>query len=271
MLLTVKQLSVTFKPSGQDIVHAVQNINFLLKNRETLAIVGESGSGKSVTTLALTQLLPKSAQCEVQGEVKIEDSNNVLQFSEKQMYFIRGAKIAYVFQDPSTALNPVLTVGYQIAETIRRHQPRIAVKESVFSLLKQVGIGDIERCYKAYPFELSGGMQQRIMIAIALACRPKILIADEPTTALDVSSQKRIMDLLKQIQMQEKLAIILITHNLGLVKNFAHRVLVMLHGKMVEQGLTDDILQQPQHPYTRALIQCVPSIRNPRKKLVTID
>lgn len=271
MLLSVKQLSVSFTLPDTSVVRAVQGIDFSMADGELLAIVGESGSGKSVTALALTQLLPKSAQCEVRGEVCIENSDNILAFSEKQMQSVRGAKIAYIFQDPSTALNPVLTVGYQIAEAVRLHQPRQNPKKCTFSLLHRVGIRDLERCYKAYPFELSGGMQQRVMIAIALACRPKILVADEPTTALDVSLQKRIMDLLKDIQAQEKLSIILITHNLGLVKNFAHRTLVMLRGKIVEQGPTEDLLRHPQHPYTRALIQCVPSLKHPCDRLTTIE
>lgn len=270
-MLSVKQLRVSFTLPDKSVMRAVQGIDFSMEDGELLAIVGESGSGKSVTALALTQLLPQSTPCEVWGKVCIEDSGNILEFSEKQMQSVRGSKIAYIFQDPSTALNPVLTAGYQIAEAVRRHQPGQNPKKCTFSLLRRVGIRDLERCYKAYPFELSGGMQQRVMIAIALACRPKILVADEPTTALDVSLQKRIMDLLKNIQVQEKLSIILITHNLGLVKNFAHRTLVMLHGKIVEQGPTEALLRHPQHPYTRALIQCVPSLKYPCNRLTTIE
>lgn len=270
-VLSVKDLRVQFAHEN-DFVEVVHGLNFELHKGESLSIVGESGSGKSVTALALTQLLPKKPKCVLSGEVFVENSGNVLQYNEKQLQKIRGEQIAYIFQNPSTSLNPVLTVGYQVGEAVRLHQPKIKdVKKVVLDLLEKVGLKNVERCYNSYPFKLSGGMQQRVMIAIALACRPQILIADEPTTALDVTLQKQIMDLLKSLQTSENLSIILITHNLSLVKNFAQNVLVMFRGKFVERGSTEQILSKAQHPYTQALISCIPSLKNPQKKLMSID
>ncbi len=271
VVLSVKDLCVQFS-SNRKTVEVIHDVNFDLHKGETLAIVGESGSGKSVTALALTQLLPKNSQCFLSGEVFLKNSENLLTYSEKQLRTIRGKRIAYIFQNPSTSLNPSLTVGYQIGEAVNLHQPDVKnIKKVVFTLLAKVGLIDCERYYKAYPFELSGGMQQRIMIAIALACRPQILIADEPTTALDVTLQKQIMDLLKMLQASEDLSIILITHNLGLVKNFAQNILVMFRGSIVERGTTEQILKHAKHPYTKALIDCIPSLRNPKKKLISIN
>jgi len=270
-VLSVKDLRVQFAQE-EGFVEVVHGLNFELHKGEILAIVGESGSGKSVTALGLTQLLPKRPQCILSGEVFVNNTGNLLQYTEKQLQKIRGKQIAYIFQNPSTSLNPSLTVGYQVGEAVRLHQPQVKdVKKVVLETLEKVGLKELERCYKAYPFELSGGMQQRVMIAIALACKPQILIADEPTTALDVTLQKQIMDLLKALQVSENLSIILITHNLGLVKNFAQNVLVMFRGKIVEQGSTEQILSQAQHPYTQALINCIPSLKNPQKKLISID
>ncbi len=265
MLLTVKDLCIRFNRTV-----AVNHINFSLVQGETLAIVGESGSGKSVTALSLAQLLPRKSYCEVTGEILI-NGENILRYNEHQLRKIRGKQVAYVFQDPSTSLNPSLTIGFQIGEAVRLHQPEHKnVKKVVLELLYKVGL-DPERCYKSYPFELSGGMQQRAMIAMALGCCPKILVADEPTTALDVTLQKQIMDLIKHLQEQENLSVILITHNLSLVKNFADTVLVMFKGEIVERGSTEKILHEPQHPYTRALLQCIPSLKNPKQRLTTIE
>ena len=271
MLLSVKHLCVSFVSSVGEHVQAVRNVSFTINSGETLAIVGESGSGKSVTALTLTKLLSKKAHVSISGEVLLEKYGNILLSSESQIRKIRGAEIAYIFQDPSTSLNPALTIGYQIKEAVCLHQPKENAKALSLQLLENVGLHDSKRIYHAYPFELSGGMQQRAMIAIALACRPKLLVADEPTTALDVTLQKEIIDLLVQIQKQQKLAILLITHNLGLVKGFAHRVLVMQRGEMVEQGTTQKILYHPEHPYTKALLQCVPSLKHPRERLATIS
>ena len=264
MLLEVKDLSIRFNSNV-----AVKDVSFSLDRGETLAIVGESGSGKSVTALSLARLLPKEPYCNLQGEVLI-NGINILRFDEHQLKKIRGSEVAYIFQNPSTSLNPALTIGFQVGESVRLHQPLIKdVKDCTFKLLEKVGL-DAERCYKAYPFELSGGMQQRAMIAMALGCCPKILIADEPTTALDVTLQKQIMDLIKSLKKQEDLSVILITHNLSLVKDFANEVLVMFQGEIVERGRTEQILNEPHHPYTRALLQCVPSLKHPKERLVTI-
>lgn len=268
-ILSVKDLNITFRRRG---VHeVVKHISFDVFPKETLAIVGESGSGKSVTALSLTRLLPRPPYCTLKGSITYQEQD-VMSMSEKELHRIRGAGIAYIFQEPSTSFNPVFTIGYQIAEVVKIHLPEIDnVQDYVIQTLKKVGLEDGLRCYKAYPHELSGGMQQRAMIAMALACKPKILVADEPTTALDVTIQKQIIDLLKNLQASENLSIILITHNFGIVKNFAHRVVVMYRGEIVEQGVTQDILGKPQHPYTQALIACIPTLGHPKQYLQTID
>lgn len=268
-ILSVKDLNITFRRHG---VHeVVKHISFDVFPKETLAIVGESGSGKSVTALSLTRLLPRPPYCTLKGSITYQEQD-VMSMSEKELHRIRGAGIAYIFQEPSTSFNPVFTIGYQIAEVVKIHLPEIDnVQDYVIQTLKKVGLEDGLRCYKAYPYELSGGMQQRAMIAMALACKPKILVADEPTTALDVTIQKQIIDLLKNLQASENLSIILITHNFGIVKNFAHRVVVMYRGEIVEQGVTQDILGKPQHPYTQALIACIPTLGHPKQYLQTID
>ena len=268
-ILSVKDLNITFRRRG---VHeVVKHISFDVFPKETLSIVGESGSGKSVTALSLTRLLPRPPYCTLKGSITYQEQD-VMSMSEKELHCIRGAGIAYIFQEPSTSFNPVFTIGYQIAEVVKIHLPEIDnVQDYVIQTLKKVGLEDGLRCYKAYPHELSGGMQQRAMIAMALACKPKILVADEPTTALDVTIQKQIIDLLKNLQASENLSIILITHNFGIVKNFAHRVVVMYRGEIVEQGVTQDILGNPQHPYTQALIACIPTLGHPKQYLQTID
>lgn len=270
MLLSVRNLCIRFNSATRRPVEAAKDICFDLNEGEVLAIVGESGSGKSVTALALTKLLPPSPKCMISGKINFDEKNNLLDFSEHQMQKIRGGRIAYIFQNASTALNPALTIGFQVAESIRLHAPVHNVKAKVCEWLKKVGL-DPERHYKAYPFQLSGGMQQRAMIAIALACNPDVLVADEPTTALDVTLQNQIIDLLKTLRTSERIAIIFITHNLSLIKNFADRAIVMYNGKIVEYGSTQQILKSPQHAYTQALIQCIPSLDRMQQKLKTID
>jgi len=269
-LLSVKNLTISFFHRGKE--HpAVKNISFEINSGETVAIVGESGSGKSVTTLALTKLLPKPPICNVSGEVWYKNED-ILRLKGQPLRAIRGHALAYIFQEPGTSLNPVFTVGFQIAEAVKLHVPEVCnVRDYVIEALHQVGISDGKRCYYSYPHELSGGMQQRAMIAMALACHPKILVADEPTTALDVTIQKQIMDLLKALQAKEHMSLILITHNFGIVKGFAKRVLVMFRGEIVEQGLTEEVIGNPQHPYTKALIACIPRLGNRNKRLATID
>lgn len=269
-LLQVKDLRVCFQ-SRHGLVRAVDGISFALSPGETLAVVGESGSGKSVTALALTRLLPAPPTCQITGEIRYR-GRHILKASDRELRAIRGKHIAYIFQEPSASLNPVFTVGDQIAEAIKLHFPHEkAVTGRVIEALRMVGIRQPERRYKDYPHQLSGGMNQRVMIAMALACQPHILVADEPTTALDVTIQAEIMDLLKKLKHQHNMAIILITHNFGIVKGFAERVAVMFRGRIVETGSTQALLSNPQHPYTKALIACIPRLGDRRRRLPTID
>lgn len=269
-LLQVNDLFIDFK-SRNEVTHAVNGVSFTIIEGKTVAIVGESGSGKSVTALSLTRLLPPRPICSVKGEI-LYRGENLMDASNSELQQIRGKEIAYIFQEPSTSLNPVFTIGNQISEAIQLHFPKTEnVKERVVGFLKQVGIRDSEEHYYAYPHELSGGMQQRVMIAMALACEPKILVADEPTTALDVTIQKQIIDLLKELKQKHTMSIILITHNFGIIKDFADEVLVFYNGNIVEQGPTDMILKKPQHPYTKALINCIPKLGQNLNRLPTID
>jgi ABC-type dipeptide/oligopeptide/nickel transport system ATPase component len=269
-LLEVNNLSVRFSTQRSQ-VQAVRDISFHINSGETLGIVGESGSGKSVTALALTRLLPAPPVCTIQGQI-LYKNQSILDLKSNDLRKIRGKEIAYIFQEPCSSLNPVFTIGYQIAETVKLHLPHVKdVKTHVIDTLHLVGIREPEKRYHAYPHEFSGGMQQRVMIAMALACQPRILVADEPTTALDVTTQKQILDLLKTLRERLNMSILLITHNFNVIDHFAQRVLVMFQGKIVEEGPTDAILRSPQHPYTRALIACIPKPGNRHKRLTTID
>ena len=269
-LLTVENLAIQFG-SGAELVRAVDGISFRMDPGETLAVVGESGSGKSVSALALTRLLASPPARYVSGRINF-DGRDVLKMPERELRELRGAKIAYIFQEPGSSLNPVFTIGYQIREAIELHRPDVRdVTAEIVSALDQVGIRDPASRLNDYPHQLSGGMQQRVMIAMALACKPRLLVADEPTTALDVTIQKQIMDLLKELKGSTNMAILLITHNFGLVSDFADRVVVMFRGKIVETGPTAEILRNPQHPYTRALIDCVPKLGQKQRRLKTID
>ena len=269
-LLTVEQLKIGFG-SGDSINEVVHGINFDIEaSGETVAILGESGSGKSVSCLALTRLLPTDANCSVSGSI-VFDGKDVLSLEDSALRKIRGGGIAYIFQEPSASLNPVFTIGFQIAEAVRLHRPDISdVEGRVIELLELVGIREAKLRYRSYPHELSGGMQQRVVIAMALACEPKLLVADEPTTALDVTIQAQILDLLRKLRSQLGMSILLITHNLGIVKGFADRVLVMYRGNIVESGSVETILSNPQHPYTKALIACIPKLGDRRERLTTI-
>jgi len=272
-LLSVENLAIQFGPAD-DPVRAVDGISFRMEPGETLAVVGESGSGKSVSALALTRLLASPPARYVSGRINF-DGRDVLKMPERELRELRGAKIAYIFQEPGSSLNPVFTIGYQIREAIELHRPDIrdahAVTAEIVSALDHVGIRNPASRLNDYPHQLSGGMQQRVMIAMALACKPRLLVADEPTTALDVTIQKQIMDLLKELKRTTNMAILLITHNFGLVSDFADRVVVMFRGKIVETGPTADILRNPQHAYTRALIDCVPKLGQKQRRLKTID
>ena len=270
-LLKVSDLQIAFHSRGEsnEVVHG---IDFSIDaGGKTVAILGESGSGKSVTCMSLTRLLPEAPTCTVSGEILFE-GKNVLEMDRETIRGVRGNGIAYIFQEASASLNPVFTVGHQIAEAVKLHRADITnVKGRVVELLELVGIRDAAQRYKAYPHEMSGGMQQRVMIAMALACEPKLLVADEPTTALDVTIQAQIMDLLRELRAKLGMSIVLITHNFGIVKGFADEVIVMFRGEIVEQGPVDEVLNNPQHPYTKALIACIPKLGAKQHRLTTID
>jgi peptide/nickel transport system ATP-binding protein/oligopeptide transport system ATP-binding protein len=269
-MLEVKNLTVRFRTEDEDIT-AINSLSFALRAGETLAIVGESGSGKSVTGLALTKLLPEPPAIYETGEILLE-GHSVLTMGEGELRQIRGNQIAYVFQEPGTSLNPVYPLGQQIGEAIKQHRPDVRdVRREVLFWLDQVGITDPRKRIDDYPFQLSGGMQQRVMIAMALCCRPKILVADEPTTALDVTIQKQILDLFRVLKQRFQMGIILITHNFGIIRGLADKVAVMFRGRLVEFGEADSVLRAPQHPYTRALIDCVPRLGANIDRLKTID
>ncbi|HXH03235.1 MAG TPA: ABC transporter ATP-binding protein [Candidatus Competibacteraceae bacterium] len=264
MLLEVEALRIAFP----DLI-AVDGVTFTLDQGETLALVGESGSGKSLTALALTRLLPAGAQ--LSGEIRYR-GEAVTAMDARRLRQLRGRQIAYVFQEPTAALNPLFTVGEQIAEALRYHFPgltRTQVRERVVAALERVGIPALR--YHSYPHQLSGGMNQRAVIAMALACEPRLLVADEPTTALDVTLQAEILALLRQLQAQTGLALLLITHNLALVRGLARQVAVMRHGCILEQGASDRVLDAPQHPYTRALLACVPRLGQRRPRLPILE
>ena len=270
MLLDVQDLKVSFH-SGDGVNEAVKGISFHLEEGKTLAIVGESGSGKSVTSMALTKLLPSEPQCRVSGKASL-DGESLLDLSASEMRAVRGKQIAYIFQEPSTSLNPYYTVGNQIAEAIKFHRKEVSdVWEEVVKLLDQVGIREPEKRAVDYPHQMSGGMKQRVMIAIALACQPRILVADEPTTALDVTIEAQIINLLKDLRARLNMSIILITHNFGIVDEFADDIAVMFRGEIVEAGPAESVLSKPQHPYTQALINCIPKLGTKQKRLPVVD
>lgn len=258
-VLEVKDLSISFDTYNGE-VQAVRNVSIDLFEGETLAIVGESGSGKSVTSKSILQLNPKESTIIKSGQILYE-GKDILTCSEQEIRSIRGARISMIFQDPMNALNPTMIIGNQIAEGIKKHTNLHGkeITSRVIELLQLVGIKNAEKRYKQYPHQFSGGMRQRIVIAMALACEPRIIIADEPTTALDVSIQAQILELLKNIQLKMKLSIIFITHDLGVVAKMADRVAVMYAGKIVEMGLVDEIFYNCKHPYTQGLLAAMPN------------
>ncbi|KFL44275.1 peptide ABC transporter ATP-binding protein [Lysinibacillus sp. BF-4] len=267
-VVEVKDLRINFKTYA-GLVQAVRGVNFELYEGETLAIVGESGSGKSVTSNALMKLIPQPPGIYASGEI-LFDGKDLVKLTEKQMTKIRGNDIAMIFQDPMTSLNPTMKVGRQITEVILQHRsmPRSEAKQKAIQLIDQVGIPFPEKRYNQYPHEFSGGMRQRIVIAIALAADPKLLIADEPTTALDVTIQAQILELMKEIQKTSKTSIIFITHDLGVVANVADRVAVMYAGQIVEYGTVNDIFYNPKHPYTWGLLGSMPDLDNDAEELL---
>ncbi|MBM7600831.1 oligopeptide transport system ATP-binding protein [Virgibacillus halotolerans] len=269
-ILEVADLNISFHTFAGE-VQAIRGVDFDLYEGETLAIVGESGSGKSVTTKSIMRLLPTGNSEIKKGKILFEDKD-IAKASEKQMQKIRGKDISMIFQDPMTSLNPTMTVGKQIMEPLLKHQhlSKSKAKERALHLLELVGIPNPKERLKQYPHQFSGGMRQRVVIAIALACAPKILIADEPTTALDVTIQGQILDLMKDLQKQIETSIIFITHDLGVVANVADRVAVMYGGKIVEIGTVDEIFYNPQHPYTWGLISSMPSLDSKDEELYVI-
>jgi ABC-type dipeptide/oligopeptide/nickel transport system ATPase component len=270
-LLKIRGLNISFRRRGGEPLQAVKNVSLDLAPGESMAIVGESGSGKSVTALSLARLLPEPA-AKIEAQQFQVNGRDVLDLSERELRKMRGKDIAYVFQEPATSLNPVLTIRTQMAEALRLHRPDVKKLDAeITQWLYKVGIVEPEKRLRAYPHELSGGMQQRVMIAMALCCHPKLLIADEPTTALDVTIQKQIIDLLGELKSSLGMSIVLITHNFAIIRGIADKVAVMFRGQIVESGTTDRVLGHPQHPYTKALLDCVPKLGTKQERLRAID
>lgn len=265
-ILSVDRLVTAFKTSD-GLIPAVRGTSFSVKKGETLCIVGESGCGKSITALSIMGLLPSNGKV-AEGAITFENKN-LLSLKPEELRKIRGNDISIIFQEPMTALNPVFTVGFQIREPLMIHKKlskRAAHKKGV-ELLKHVGIPSPEARMNQYPHELSGGMRQRVMIAIALACGPKLLVADEPTTALDVTIQAQIIDLLNDLKRDSEMSLIMITHDMGVVAEIADRVIVMYAGEIIENGTVEEIFNEPQHPYTRGLLSSVPNVDDPEFNL----
>lgn len=259
-ILEVRDLSVHFR-TEEGVLKAVDKVSYRIGRGETVALVGESGSGKSIGSLALTRLAPRAAR--YAGGSVLFNGRDLLDLSERELRRIRGSRISYIFQEPMTSLNPVFTIGWQIAEAIKLHQRGVDRKAEVRRLLDLVHLPS--RLADAYPHEMSGGQLQRCMIAMALACSPDLLVADEPTTALDVTVQREILNLLAELGEKVGLSILMITHNFGIVADLADRVYVMQRGRIVEEGTTRQVLYDPKHPYTRRLMAAVPRLR-PRKE-----
>jgi len=267
-LLEIKDLSLDFR-SAEGTVRALDKVSLQLAAGQTLCVVGESGCGKSVTALSIARLLPSPPAVYAGGEILLQ-GRNVLQMNPRELCAIRGGVVSFVFQEPGVSLNPVFRVGAQIKEALKIHRPKRASEEEVIRLLKLVGIPAPELRARDYPFQLSGGMQQRVMIAMALASEPELLVADEPTTALDVTIQAQILELLKDLQERLGMGILLITHNLGIVAEVADRVAVMYAGQVVETAPADRLLERPLHPYTRALLASVPRLNHANESLTGI-
>jgi oligopeptide/dipeptide ABC transporter ATP-binding protein len=267
-LLDIRNLQIDFGRDGKAL-RAVDGVSLSLESGKTLCLVGESGSGKSVTALSIARLVATPPAFYAGGEILL-DGRDVLKMNAAQLRKIRGGTVSYVFQEPGASLNPVFRVGRQIKETLKLHRPDVATDAEVIRLLKLVGIPAPESRYRNYPHEMSGGMQQRVMIAMALAPHPKLLVADEPTTALDVTVQAQIIELLSQLQEQLGMAILLITHNLGIVGDLADHVAVMYAGQIVENATATELLNRPLHPYTQALMNSVPTMHGEATRLTTI-
>ena len=269
-VLDVKDLKTVFRTRGGQ-VHAVNSVSFHLHPGELLGVVGESGSGKSVTMMSLIGLLP-SPPANVSGGQILFDGHDLRTASDETLRKIRGARIGFIFQDPMTSLNPVFTVGFQLMEPLRKHMglSKAGARDRAVELLELVGIPDARSRLRDYPHQFSGGMRQRVMIAIALACDPKVLIADEPTTALDVTIQAQIIELVKELREKLGMAIVWITHDLGVIAGIADRVMVMYGGQVVEQAPARELFANPQHPYTRALLKTVPKVHGAREPKLNV-
>lgn len=271
-LIRIEDLSVEFK-TDDGMVKAVKNISFSIPKGKTVGLVGESGSGKSVSSLAIMRLIPNPPGKVTSGKI-IFDGQDLLKLSEPQMRKVRGNRISMIFQEPMTSLNPVFTVGDQICETLMLHQKlnKADAMAKAVDLLDQVGIPSPAERIKSYPHEMSGGQRQRVMIAMAIACEPEVLIADEPTTALDVTIQKQILELLADLQKKYNMSVLFITHDLGVIADIADDVVVMYRGDIVEQGTTEQIFKNPQHPYTKGLLACRPNLdKNPKRLPMVSD
>ncbi len=269
-VLSVRNLHTSFfTDSGE--VKAVNGVSFNLDRGKILGVVGESGSGKSVTAYSIMQILADTGKV-VEGEI-LYKGENILEYDKKQMDSFRGEKCSIIFQDPMTSLNPVFTVGYQLNEALMLHtkyKDRKSATARSIELLKMVGVNEPEKRVDQYPFELSGGMRQRVMIAMALACEPDVLIADEPTTALDVTIQAQILELMKDLQKQLGMAIIMVTHDLGVIATMCDEIIVMYGGRVCERGTADDIFYRPAHEYTKGLLRSIPKVDNMKEKLIPI-
>ena len=271
-LISVQDLHVSFRMSKTETVEAVRGVSFDIPSNSTVALVGESGSGKSVSAMSIVRLLPENAILGATSKV-LYQGRDLLHTSQEEMRALRGKDMSVVFQEPMSSLNPVFTVGEQIAEVLRIHMKLSAKQalERALELMNEVGIPDAKQRLKSYPHELSGGQQQRVMIAMAIACEPKLLIADEPTTALDVTVQRQIMDLLAGLQQRQKMSILFISHDLGLVGEIASQVVVMRNGEVREAGAVDRIFSAPSDPYTQALLACRPRLDTRPRRLPVID
>ncbi|MDU0204862.1 ABC transporter ATP-binding protein [Paenibacillus sp. MAH-36] len=269
-LLEVENLRVNFKVEGKE-VSVVNGISFGIDAGETVGVVGESGCGKSITSLSIMGLIPSPPGRIADGRI-LYNGQDLLQLKESQMQQIRGNDISMIFQEPMTSLNPVIRVGKQLDEVILLHNAvsKKAAKERSIEMLRTVGIAQAEQVYASYPFQLSGGMRQRVMIAMGLACEPKLLIADEPTTALDVTIQAQILDLMRQLKQKTNTSILLITHDLGVVAEMCDYVVVMYAGEIVEEANVDTLFHDPQHPYTKGLLASIPKLGDKRDRLYSI-
>lgn len=270
-MLKIENLTVEFN-TQEGLTKAVKNISFEIPKGKTVGLVGESGSGKSVTSLAVMRLIPNPPGKITSGGIYLNDTN-LLTLSESEMRKIRGNKISMIFQEPMTSLNPVFTVGFQVAEVLQLHQglSKKEARERTIELFHQVGIPNPAQKVDAYPHEMSGGQKQRVMIAMAIGCNPEVLIADEPTTALDVTIQKQVLDLLAKLQQEYNMSMLFITHDLGVIADIADETVVMYRGDIVEQGKTRELFVNPQHPYTKGLLACRPSLENHPLRLPTVS